>query len=237
MQAGYTVDMRPTLVFDVEGTLLDPAVLDPLFVRAFGDASYRAVWQHEVQRLCFLCLSVAGYHPYEELAETALGTMEARSGTTLDDMTIVRIRAARRSMPPYPDVPGALTRLRDHGFTMHVLANGDQQTVEEMLRNAGIGHFFSTVQTTELSEAYKPKPEVYRNALAIIDAEPDAAMLVTSHDWDAVGAARLGMKTALVARDGTVPSPLADDPPRILARDLTAVEERLRFFPATSGAL
>jgi len=38
------MNMARTLVFDVNETLLDLRVLDPIFERAFGDAAVRRQW-------------------------------------------------------------------------------------------------------------------------------------------------------------------------------------------------
>ena len=40
--------MKPAIVFDLIGTLLDLSALDPLFERAFGDSKLRKEWSSEV---------------------------------------------------------------------------------------------------------------------------------------------------------------------------------------------
>lgn len=50
--AVYHAGMRPTtLVFDLNGTLLNLSVLDPHFKRIFGDAGSREKWFQQLQTL------------------------------------------------------------------------------------------------------------------------------------------------------------------------------------------
>lgn len=228
--------MRRILVFDVEGTLLDPGGLDAPFAAAFGETSARAAWTEELQRLVFVCAIAAGYRPYAQLADEALGTIAARRGRPLDGPTRAQLLAACMQLPAFAEVPHALARLRERGFALHALSNTDLHVVQAQLQRAELLHLFDSVQSAQQSESYKPRALVYRNALTAIDAVPETAMMVTAHAWDAVGAAEQGLATALVARDGTPPSALARHEPAIVARDVAGVMEQLLFFPVRSGA-
>ena len=228
--------MRRILVIDVEGTLLDPAGLDPFFTEAFGDASARGAWSEELQRLVFVCAIAAGYRSYAELADEALRTVAARRNRPLDGAARAHALSGYVRLPAFAEVPHALARLRERGFTLHALSNADLHVVQAQLQSAQLLHLFASVQSAQQSESYKPRAMVYRNALTAIGAEPESAMMITAHAWDAVGAAEQGLATALVARDGTPPSALARHEPAIVARDVAAVAERLLFFPVLSGA-
>lgn len=227
--------MRPTLLFDVEGTLLDPRALDVPVAAAFGDASARTAWSTELERLTFVCALAAGYHRWSALAGEALRTVERRRGVTLDDAARAALLGALARLPAYPDVPQALARLQEHGFALHALSNADGDVVEAQLQNAGLARFFRSIQSADLSETFKPKAANYRNALTAIDVAPGDAVMITAHAWDAVGASAAGMTTAFLARDGTPPSSLARRAPAIVAHDLAGVTERLLFFPLLSG--
>jgi 2-haloacid dehalogenase len=227
--------MRPTLVFDVIETLVDLRALDEVFVQGFGDVAARAEWFDRLLHLAFTSTIAGRFVPFDELAAAALRRIEARRGTHLDDMTRRRILSGLEGLPPHQDAVAALQRLQETGFLMHALSNGTQHGTEALLRKAGIDRYFVSVQSAELSEAYKPKAQVYRNALSSIDVAPGDVIYVTAHDWDAEGAHAFGMHVAFVSRGGDVLDPEARAP-AIVADDLGGVAERLIFFPLTSMA-
>lgn len=225
--------MRPILVFGVLGTLLDLGALDAPFARGFGEPAVRREWFDLVLRLAFTAVIAGEFRPFDVLAAAALRMLEARRGTKLDDMTRRRILEGLASLPAYPDAAPALERLQQAGFEMHALSNGTQRATEEALVAAGVSRFFTGVQSAEQSEEYKPKTQVYRNALTRIDVAPRDAVLVSAHAWDVAGARGLGMRAAFVARPGEVLDP-GQEPPQIVAADLGGVADRLIFFPLTS---
>ena len=54
--------------------------------------------------------------------------------------------------------------------------------------------------SAELFHHYKPDPETYLGAAAILDVAPEELMLVAAHPSDLQAAARCGLRTAYVER-------------------------------------
>jgi 2-haloacid dehalogenase len=68
----------------------------------------------------------------------------------------------------------------------------------ELARYAGLP--WDCVITAENARCYKPRPEVYRTAIALLGLTPGEVMMVAAHNYD-LGAARSeGMATAFVPR-------------------------------------
>jgi 2-haloacid dehalogenase len=227
--------MRPTLVFDVLETLVDLAGLDEAFARGFGDARVRRDWFDGVLHRIFTVTITGEYVPFDELAAASLRVLEAERRVQLDDMTRRRILEGLQHLPPHPDAEPALARLQHAGFEMHALSNGMQRATEAVLRNAGLHPYFVGVQSAELSETYKPKANVYRNALAHIDVSPHDTLYVAAHEWDVVGARTFGMPAAFIARGGRVLDPARPHAIAVVP-DLAALAEKLIFFPLTTLA-
>ena len=166
--------MRPVLVFDLLGTLLDVRSLDPVLLDGL------------VRRMMTATI-LDRYRPFEELAEETFG-----------DGIGERLRA----LPAYPDVLPSLERLERAGYAMHVLTNGGLADARAQLANAGIARFFRGVHSAESCERYKPDVRVYRTTLVRIDTQPHEAVMLSAHAWDLAGAQHHGMQTALVRRPG-----------------------------------
>jgi 2-haloacid dehalogenase len=225
--------MRPTLIFDVTGTLLDPGGLDEYFVRGFGDAEARRAWERVLLELALTVTVTDRHRRFDELAFAALRSVEIERGVELDDRTRGAILVGMRALPPFPEVGEALTRLRDADVALHALSNETLAIAEEQLVRAGLFELFTSVQAAGESEMYKPKVQVYRTALTFIGARLEHAMLVSAHGWDVAGALAFGMRAAFVARPGCLLDPQGPQP-HLIAPDLTTVAERLLFFPVTT---
>jgi 2-haloacid dehalogenase len=107
---------RQLIVFDVNETLLDLETTRPAFDRIFKD-------DPAAMRLWFgglitysEALTLAGvYAPFTDLGGAVLRMVAATRGITVRDSDAVELTDRFASMPPHPEVPGALRRLRDHG--------------------------------------------------------------------------------------------------------------------------
>jgi len=83
-----------------------------------------------------------------------------------------------------------------------VLTNSARETAETALAGAGLLDLFDVVAGSDEVQAFKPDPRVYRLGVERTGAAPHEVCMVGSHWWDRMGAARAGMRTAWVERDG-----------------------------------
>lgn len=75
-------------------------------------------------------------------------------------------------------------------------------------------------------ERFKPAPEPYLHAGAVLGVDVDRILMVAAHDWDIAGARSVGMPGAYLARPGAVWG-LPDPPPDLVAPDLGTLAELL----------
>jgi 2-haloacid dehalogenase len=83
----------------------------------------------------------------------------------------------------------------------------------------------------EIAGDYKPKPRVYLAAAEAFDLPPQACMMVAAHSNDLMAAARLGLRTAHIARPNEHGpgrgEAAAKEPVDIAARSLEDLAEKL----------
>src|ERR1700722_7283220 len=114
----FPVPERPIIVFDVNETLLDLDAIRPVFERIFSDPA--------AMRLGFAglityseALTLAGvYVPFTDIGAAVLRMLAATSGIPSTDADADELTERFASLPPPPEVPGALRRLRQHGFRL-----------------------------------------------------------------------------------------------------------------------
>jgi 2-haloacid dehalogenase len=115
--------MPPVYAFDVNETLLDLAALDPLFGRAFGDPGAREAWFQQLIHSALVTIATGRYHQFGSIAQAALETIANRRGVTLADADRQAILQGMAQLPPHPEVPAALGRLRAAGLRVAALTN------------------------------------------------------------------------------------------------------------------
>jgi 2-haloacid dehalogenase len=117
--------------------------------------------------------------------------------TGLSDAEKRRLRRAWYRLKSWPDVVAGLTRLKTK-YVLSTLSNGDVAGMVSVAKYAGLP--WDCILCAELFHHYKPDPEVYRGAMALLDCNPEEVMMVAAHNYDLKAARSHGMRTAFVAR-------------------------------------
>jgi 2-haloacid dehalogenase len=100
-------------------------------------------------------------------------------------------------LQPWPDAVAGLTRLKSR-YIIGTLSNGNVGLLARMAKHAGLP--WDVVLGAETARAYKPLPQAYLAAAALLNLEPGQVMLVAAHNGDLAAAAAAGLRTAFVAR-------------------------------------
>jgi 2-haloacid dehalogenase len=214
--------VKRVCVFDVNETLLDMAALDPLFERAFGDASVRRLWFNQMLQSAFVSNITDAYVTFGEAAAAALRMTEQRRGVEVSEEDRREILGGLRSLPPHPEVPESLDRLRDTGFRLATLTNSTQEIAEAQIENAGLADRFEQVLSADTAKRLKPAPAPYRMAARMLEIPDRQLRLVAAHTWDVAGALRAGCAAAFVARQPF--DPLVEEPD-VVGADLAEVAD------------
>lgn len=209
-------------VFDVNETLLDLAGLDPLFERVFGDAAVRKLWFNQMLQSAFVATMTDAYVTFGEAAAAALRMTEERQGVEVSDEDRQKILTGLRDLPPHPEVPDSLDRLREAGFRLATLTNSTQEVAEVQIENAGLTDRFEQVLSADTAKRLKPAPAPYRMAARSLRVPDRGMRLVAAHAWDVAGALRAGCTAAFVARQPF--DPLVDEPD-VIGADLAEVAD------------
>jgi 2-haloacid dehalogenase len=207
------------VLFDLNGTLVDPSVLaEPLGVDAgFVDAAF------DEANAAAMVVTLGGVRAeFKALLESALRRRLAAVGAP--DAGVPAALERLSSMPAYADAAGALARLCESGFQLGVLTQSSADAAEAVLHASGLRERFAFVASAPEGGAYKPDPRAYRHGLAQSGA--DTAWFVAGHWWDVAGATAAGLRCAWVARTD-VAYPTALPRPAATGADLAAVAEAI----------
>jgi 2-haloacid dehalogenase len=217
----------PIIVFDVNETLLDLETMNPTFQRIFDDPAAMRLWFGGLITYSE-ALTLAGvYVPFTDIGAAVLRMLAATRDLTITDADAAELTDRFASMPPHPEVPDALRRLRDHRFRLFTLTDNTLDISGRQLEQGGIIDLFERrFSVDETVRRHKPAPEAYGSVTAALGVAPADACLIASHTWDTLGAVAAGWRAALILRPGNAPLDVGPQPD-FIGTDLNDVADQL----------
>jgi 2-haloacid dehalogenase len=218
---------QPIIVFDVNETLLDLDTIRPTFDRIFDDPAALRLWFAGLITYSE-ALTLAGvYVPFTDIGAAVLRMQAATSGVEISDADAAELTDRFASMPPHPEVPGALRRLRDHGFRLFTLTDNTLEISGRQLEQGGVIDLFERrFSVDETVRRHKPAPEAYHSVASELDVDPGDICLIACHTWDTLGAVAAGWQAGLILRFGNAPLDVGPQPTYI-GRDLDDIADQL----------
>jgi HAD superfamily hydrolase (TIGR01509 family) len=171
-------DLRPGVLFDVDGTLLDTNYLHVLaWWQAIEDTGHGPVPMDRIHHAIGI--------PSEGLVRHLLGeddddTVEAHSR---------RYEPLRENVKPFPRVPDLLRACADRGLAVVLATSGGTSDLEWMLPALGAEEAVTGATTSEDVDAGKPEPDLLGVAIEQHGLDPQRTVVVGDTVWD-VEAAR-----------------------------------------------
>src|ERR1700687_4792659 len=211
--------MPRILVFDVNETLLDLKALEPHFESVFGDKTMLREWFNQVIQFAEALTLAGESRNFGDIARAALEMTAEAQNVRLSPEDAHTITSGIRNLPPHPEVPKALSRLKRAGFRMVTLTNSPPAVVDAQIKQASLQEYFERNFSVETVRRYKPAPEPYRMVANELGVPVGHLRMVAAHAWDVGGAMRAGCAAAFIARPGKAAYPLFPRPD-IVGRDL-----------------
>ncbi len=218
---------RPIVVFDVNETLLDLETLRPTFDRIFGDPAAMRLWFANLITYSE-ALTLAGvYLSFTDIGAAVLRMLAATRGISIGEADASELTDRFASMPPHPEVPSALRRLRDHGFRLFTLTDNTLAISGRQLEQAGVIDLFECrFSVDETAHRHKPAPEAYESVTRALELDPGEVCLIACHVWDTLGALAAGWQAGLILRKGNAPLDVGPQP-NYIGDDLDAIADQL----------
>lgn len=221
------------LLFDQYGTIVDmqdglTSVAAPfLAAKGWDGEAHRFVtwWRrthYENSMIDALC--DRGHTPYRQIGHRAVAHVMDRCGIRYTQAEVVGLVAAIERLKPFPDVLDALDRLRDSGYRLAILSNGDRDMLEAAKPH--IGFDFDAVISVQEAGYFKPHWKTYATAAQILGEDRSSIMMVANHAFDCIGGKAYGMRSAFIDRRGR---PYGDTPhqPDVVVEDFSALANML----------
>src|SRR5262244_1770881 len=182
----------PLIVFDVNETLLDLATMEPIFERIFGEKSAMRLWFANFI-MYSAALTVAGcYVPFTDIGAAVMKMLADTQGIKISDADKQELKEQFSAMPPHPEVPAALRKLRGAGFRLFTLTDNLLEVQTRQLEHGGIIDQFERRFSADGVKQHKPSRETYAYVERELGVSPSQLCLIACHTWDTLGAVAAG---------------------------------------------
>ena len=218
---------RPCIVFDVNETLLDLETMNAIFEEVFNDKQAMRLWFADLILYSEALTLADVYVPFTDIGAAVLQMLANTRGTTISTDQKQKLTDRFATMPPHPEVPAALRRLRDAGFRLFTLTDNVLEIQTRQLEHGNIVQYFEQrFSVDQAVRRHKPAREAYAYVEAQIGVRPSELLLIASHTWDIIGALAAGWHAALIRRPGN--DLLSVGPqPYWAGKDLTDIADQL----------
>src|ERR1700720_74959 len=154
----------PLIVFDVNETLLDLETMEPTFQRIFGQKSAMRFWFANLI-MYSAALTVAGcYVPFTDIGAAVMKMLADTQGIKIDEADKKELTEKFSTMPPHPEVPSALRKLRNAGFRLFPLTDNLLEVQTRQLEHGGIVDLFERRFSADGVKHHKPSRQAFPTA-------------------------------------------------------------------------
>ena len=170
------------IVFDCNETLLDLSTVTPIFQRLFGEPRTMQLWFHELITYSQALTIADVYVPFTDISSAVLDKIAAprKVKVTADDRNELTDRFA--TMPPYPDVPVGLRKLKSAGFLLFTLTDNTAAISGRQLTHGGIVDLFDRrFSVDDTAKRHKPAPEAYAEVSKALGASAGEMCMIACH--------------------------------------------------------
>ena len=192
------------VLFDVNETLSDMSPLARRFADVGAPELTAKVWFASLLRDAFALTAAGGTARFATLATAGLRSVLTGQPLTRDlEDAVDHVMSGFGALGVHPDVPDGIRALKESGLRLATLSNGSADVADRLLTDAGLRREFEHLLSVQEAGVWKPASGSYGYAARTCGVEPAEMMLVAVHPWDIDGAARAGMSTAWINRDGS----------------------------------
>src|ERR1700676_4329284 len=151
----------PLIVFYVNETLLDLETMEPTFERIFGDKSAMRLWFANLIMYSAALTVADSYVPFTDIGSAVMKMLADTRGIKIDDRDKKELTEKFSTMPPHPEVPATLRKLRNAGFRLFTLTNNLPEIQSRQLEHGGIADLFERCFSADGAKHLKPSRQAY----------------------------------------------------------------------------
>ena len=201
------IENTKLIIFDQYGTIVDmqkglTEAVTPFLKKKnwSGNPNRFVTWWRRThfENSMIDALSKNKHTNYREIGQNAVSYVMDRCNINYTKNEVQWLISQIETLKPFVDVIISLNKLRETGYKMAILSNGDI----DMLNNAKpyIGFDMDYTISVQESGYFKPHWKTYRSVELKTKIKKEHCLFVANHAFDCIGAKSFGMFTAFINR-------------------------------------
>lgn len=221
--------MAHAIGFDIYGTLVDPLEINRELEQIAGDKASRMseLWRRKQIEYALRRALMRDYQSFGVCTLDGLRYAARAVGVELPESEEERLMEEYQNLRAFEDVIPGVEAMKNAGHRMAAFSNGVEDTARTLLDRAGVLPYLDGVVSVDDVGTFKPVPEVYHYLSRRLKTPKERTWLVSSNQWDIIGAKNAGLKAAWIRRNPEA----ATDPwglePDLIAGDLEELATEL----------
>ncbi len=202
-----------TIAFDSYGTIVDTTtVQEPLADYVEDPKLVAKLWRERSLMYAMVANEIEEYDSFYGMNRTALRYALDFVGADVDEDDREAILSTYHDLDVFDDAVPGMERLRDMGYDLYVLSNGNYEMLDSLVERLDIDDLIEGAISVDDVETFKPAAEPYRYAADEIGTPIEEIAFVAAGWWDVPGAIHAGMQSVWINRQNTIWGPYETEP-------------------------
>ncbi|KAF0116787.1 MAG: 2-haloacid dehalogenase [Rhodospirillaceae bacterium] len=197
------------VLFEAYGALFDVSTPFRLYREALGHRAEQlaTLWYAKQTEYAFLRTMTGHFIDFWHVTGEALDYALKRLSIA-DPVLRSRLMQAYFRLEAFPEAVDVLAALRRQGLRTAVLSNSSVTMLTSVLNGTDLRNSLDAVLSADQAKVFKPAFGVYQLACERFGLKPSQMAFVSTHGWDACGAAAFGLRSLWLNRGGEPPEQL-----------------------------
>ena len=207
--------MPHAIGFDIYGTLVDPLEINRELRQLAGDKADRMseLWRQKQIEYALRRGLMRDYQTFGVCTLDGLRYAARAVGVDLPESEEERLMEEYQNLRAFEDVIPGVEAMKSAGHRMAAFSNGVEDTARTLLERAGVLPYLDDVVSVDDVGTFKPAPEVYHYLSRRLKTPKEQTWLVSSNQWDVIGAKNAGIRAAWIRRNPeTATDPWGEEP-------------------------
>ncbi|MEF8785498.1 MAG: haloacid dehalogenase type II [Haloarculaceae archaeon] len=202
-----------TLTFDSYSTLVDvDAAEKALAARVDDPEPVSKLWRSRSIEYTLVSNHIDAYQTFYEMNRDALTYALDAHSVDLPEEEREEILSVYHELDVFDDVREGMKRLREAGYDLYVVSNGNPEMLDSMVDHAEIGGLLEDTISADEVETFKPDAKIYRHAAARTGTPIEEMAHAAALWFDVQGAQHAGMQGIWMNRKDTPWEPFDGEP-------------------------